>query len=445
MAEGLIRARVVKGIAMMAMARPPVNALGTPLRRALMDAIERFDADASVAAIVLMAEGPQFSAGADLREIGRPAQAPSLADLCDRIEACDTPVIVALQGAALGGGAELALAAHYRMALPTAVIGLPEVALGLLPGAGGTQRLPRLAGAAIALHMLSSGRPLDADRAQAVGLIDGIVTGELASAAFAFATKIAADGTPPRRAGTDRAQLIDGSAYMAAVTTARAQAGKSHARARIADCVEAALLLPPVAAMAFERAAWEDCLAHPQSRALRHVFLAERRISADQLTRDDSGARVPTPAGQAMIARLWNAQDRAIVAMVAAAEPEAAIDGAMVSYGFAAGPFGGTEALGGAGAGTLQRRVIAALMAEGARMVEEGLVARTGDVDALAVHGMGFPRDRGGPMMAAEIAGLLALRRDMGDWKNQDPVWAVPGLVDDAAVAGGFTALSEAQ
>lgn len=442
MAEGLIRARVVKGVAMMAMARPPVNALGTPLRKALWEAVERFDGDDEVRAIVLMAEGPQFSAGADIREVGRPPEAPTLAVLCDRIEACGKPVIAALQGAALGGGAELALAAHHRIAVKDAAIGLPEVALGLLPGAGGTQRLPRLVGSAIALHLLYSGRPLAAEQAQAVGIIDGIVSGELASAAFALAEKALADGTPLRRTGTLRDQLIDGATYMEGVATARAQAGDSHAKARIADCVEAAVLLPPEAAMSYEREAWADCIAHPQSRALRHIFLAERQIGTDLLARGDNGKRVPTEAGEAVLSRLWAAQDRAIVALVSGGEPEDAIDGALVSFGFAMGPFGGRVARGGDRTATLQRRVLAAVMAEGARAVEEGMVARAGDIDALAVHGMGYPRDKGGPMIAAEIAGLLGLRNQMKDWANEERIWAVPEIVSKAALlSGGFAAL----
>lgn len=445
MAEGSIRARVVRGVAMMAMVRPPVNALGTALRTALWEAVVRFDADPRVRAIVLMAEGPQFSAGADIREIGAPVEAPGLADLCARIEACDTPVIAALQGAALGGGAELALAAHYRIALPQAVIGLPEVALGLLPGAGGTQRLPRLAGAAVALQIMSSGRPLGADPAQAVGLIDGIVGGELASAAFTLAGKLIADGTPPRRSGAERSHLRDGATWMTAVAVARAQAGTSRARALIADCVEAALLLPPEAAMVFEREAFAQCVADPQSRALRHIFLAERQISPDLLVRDPEGRRVPTDAGQAVIARLWAAQDRAIVALVAGGEPEAAIDGALVAWGLTTGPFGGGEPMTGGRAATLQRRVMGALMAEGGRMVEDGTVARAGDIDALAVHGMGHPRERGGPMAGAEIAGLLSLCREMDDWAREDRIWAVPGVARRAALlAGGFAAVEAA-
>lgn len=139
---------------------PPVNALSATVRLGLFDAIEQGEAQPEVGAVLIVSEGKTFIAGADIREFGKPPVPPSLPDVCNRIEACSKPVVVAMQGAALGGGLEVALSAHYRLALPGAKVGLPEVDLGLMPGAGGTQRAPRLMGAKAAAAFMLSGKPL---------------------------------------------------------------------------------------------------------------------------------------------------------------------------------------------------------------------------------------------------------------------------------------------
>jgi len=435
-----VRLVIRDGVALLTLDAPPVNALNADICDALARALDRIAGNLTVRAVVLLAQGRFFSAGVDLRD--REA-ADYLARLCDRIDGFDRPVVAALQGLALGGGAELALAAHFRLALPEAGIGLPEVTLGLIPAAGGTQRLARLVGAQAALGLLLGARPLGAQAAQKIGLIDGVVQGDLPSAGLVYATGLIKAGQGPRPSAARRERLADGMGWMAAVTTRRQSLGQgplaSFAAARIVDCVEAALLLPAAAALTFERAAYEDCLAHPQSRALRHIYLAERQISPDLLAKTDGG-RALTPAGQAVCDRLTAALHRAAQSMERIEVEPAQIDGALVAAGFVQGPFGGLVA---EPDQPVLRRMLAALMAEGGRLVDYGTVARAADIDALAVHGMGFPRIAGGPMMAAQQMGLIGLRRDMQHWMADDRVWAPPALMSAAIkLAGGFEALS---
>lgn len=196
---------------------PPVNALGAAVRRGLLDAIEAAEHNPAVAAIVITGAGRNFIGGADIREFGQTPQPPSLPDVCNRIEACTKPVIASLNGAALGGGLEIALAAHYRIALPAAKLGLTEVHLGLLPGAGGTQRAPRLIGAQAALDLMLSGRHVGADEALKLGLVDRLGTGTDALAAgLAYTRELLAARAPVRRT-RNAAGLADRNASRAAI------------------------------------------------------------------------------------------------------------------------------------------------------------------------------------------------------------------------------------
>lgn len=264
--------------------QPPVNALGAAVRAGLAAGLAAALADPGVGAIVIRAEGPTFSAGADIREFGQPPVpgVPLLPDLCRMIEDSPKPVIAAVQGAALGGGLELALAAHVRLAMPEARFGLPEVNLGLLPGAGGTQRVPRLVGAAAALRLMLTGRPVTAAEALGMGLVDAVVEDRLPGASAALAEELAREGRPPRRTRDREDGMRDRAGFSAAVAAARAaQAGKRlPAPGRIVDCVEAALLLPFEQGMTFERAAFEDLRDGPESAGLRHAFLAEKRAGS---------------------------------------------------------------------------------------------------------------------------------------------------------------------
>ena len=262
---------------------PPVNALGRDLRAGIVAALEVANADPEARAIVIRAEGRTFPAGADIREFGKPPEEPWLPEVCNRIEESPKPVVAAIHGTALGGGFEIALAAHARIATRDARIGLPEVTLGILPGAGGTQRTPRLSGAQAALDLMLIGKPVPAERAKAAGLIDEIARDreDLDAQALALAAKLAASGDAPRRTRDRREGFADPVAYERAVREWREKLASSPLPApkKIVDCVEAALLLPFEAGLEFERAAFEDLVNSPEAAALRHAFFAERRAA----------------------------------------------------------------------------------------------------------------------------------------------------------------------
>ena len=270
---------VEDGLATILIANPPVNALGQAVRRGVLSALGRALVDDEVGVILLAADGRSWPVGADIREFGTVQPGPSLPDLCAALAAASKPVIAALHGSALGGGLELALACALRVAAPGTVLGLPEVTLGLLPGAGGTQRLPRLAGLDLALEMMLGGKPISAERALQAGLIDRIAVGDL----LAFVRAIAWDhvdgrATMPVAALRRHMGLADPAAYLTTIAAARAVQRAPHelAAQRIIDCAEAALLLPPVRGMIFERTAFQDLVQTPVARALRHAFFAER-------------------------------------------------------------------------------------------------------------------------------------------------------------------------
>jgi 3-hydroxyacyl-CoA dehydrogenase len=256
---------------------PPVNALGHRLRLGLAEGIARGNANPAVRAMAILARGRTFPAGADITEFGKPPQDPLLPDLCDRIEDSAKPVVVGLHGTALGGGLEVALAAHARVALSEARVGLPEVSLGILPGAGGTQRLPRLIGAQDALRLMIGGKPISAAEALALGILDKVVEQDLTEATVAMALHMASSAPVPTRDRRDG--FRDPKAYFAAVAEARrAQAASPlPGPKRIVDCVEAAQLLPFDQGLAYERAAFAELVSSPEAEALRHVFFAERR------------------------------------------------------------------------------------------------------------------------------------------------------------------------
>lgn len=257
---------------------PPVNALGAAVRVGLEAAIKQADADASIAAVVIRCDGRTFFAGADITEFGKPPVEPMLPTLVDMIEACSKPVIAAIHGTALGGGCEVALGCHYRVAVPSAKIGTPEVKLGLLPGAGGTQRLPRLVGVALALEMTAKGEPIPAKRALAAGLIDRIVAEDrLGADAIAFAHEIKAKRPIPRAAERTAAPDADAVAAFAAANARRFRGFEAPA-ANI-DCVVKATELPFAEGLAYERQAFARLLMGTQSAAQRHIFFAERQAA----------------------------------------------------------------------------------------------------------------------------------------------------------------------
>jgi 3-hydroxyacyl-CoA dehydrogenase len=268
------------GIAVLTVDFPPVNALSQAVRAGLLRGLEAAGQDPAVQAVVILCAGRTFIAGADITEFGKPPQAPSLAEVQAAIEAMDVPVIAAIHGTALGGGVELALACHFRVAVPSAKLGLPEVKLGLMPGGGGTQRLPRLVGAARALEMILSGTPIDAAAAKDAGLVDAVLPDDnLRAGALAFARATLAEGARPVRTrdrtdGTGRGD-----------ETVFAAAEKAHGRkfrgtdqlGQVLAAVRGSLELPFEEGLALERKMFAELVASPQSAAMRHVFFAERQ------------------------------------------------------------------------------------------------------------------------------------------------------------------------
>ena len=268
----------------------PVNALSADVRRGLLAAIDAADADKAVEAVLIVGAGRNFIAGADIREFGKPPVPPSLPDVCNRIEACSKPVVAAIHGAALGGGLEVALAAHYRLAVNGAKLGLPEVQLGLLPGAGGTQRTPRLIGAQAALDLILSGRHASAKEALALGLIDRFGSSDdILAEGLAYAQELLAAHAPVRRTG-DAAALSDRAASLAAVTAARAETAKKSrglfSPLKIVDAVEAAIEQPFEEGLRLERKLFLECIDSPQRAGLIHAFFAEREVLKAPETRD---------------------------------------------------------------------------------------------------------------------------------------------------------------
>jgi 3-hydroxyacyl-CoA dehydrogenase len=270
---------------------PPVNALSAAVRQGLFAAIEQADADADAKAVLIVSEGKTFIAGADIREFGKPPVLPSLPEVCNRIEACSKPVVAALQGAALGGGLEVALGAHYRLALPAAKVGLPEVDLGLMPGAGGTQRAPRLMGVKAAAEFMLSGKPIGAQAALQAGLVDRIVdaanavasddTRPALQAGLAYANELLASAAPVRRVrdiaiANPEAALADLAAL--AADTAKKSSGL-FSPLKIIEAVRAAVELPFDDGMALERRLFLACIDSPQRAGLIHAFFAEREVS----------------------------------------------------------------------------------------------------------------------------------------------------------------------
>jgi len=278
---------VIDGIGILTIDYPPVNALSIHTRRALYDGFSQFAADDAVKAIVLICAGRTFVAGADISELGKPAQEPGLQEVFDIIERGTKPVVAAIHGTALGGGYELALTCHCRIAVHSAKVGLPEVALGLLPGAGGTQRLPRVVGIPAALELIGGGAPVPAKKALDMGMIDALAEeGRLREDAIAFARKLLDEGKPLPRV-RDRQEKVEPYRGKSEVY---AEYLKKNARAfrgfkapfNIVKAVEAAAELPFDQGIAREHELFVELLTSTESAAQRYYFFAERE-----------GAKVP--------------------------------------------------------------------------------------------------------------------------------------------------------
>jgi len=255
---------------------PPVNALSHAVRAGLMDALEQATSDASQALLILC-QGRTFIAGADITEFGKPPQAPHLPDVISAIENFPKPVIAALHGNALGGGLEVALAAHYRCAVSATKLGLPEVKLGLLPGAGGTQRLPRVVGVEAALDMMTGGAPISAQRALELGLVDIVVKDDLENAAIEYCQQLIADAAPPRPSGALQAVAPDSPGFYDAYRKRIARKSRGQiAPGFIIELVELATRTDIDEGQAQERERFLECRNSPQASAMQYVFFAER-------------------------------------------------------------------------------------------------------------------------------------------------------------------------
>ncbi|MGN7868467.1 3-hydroxyacyl-CoA dehydrogenase NAD-binding domain-containing protein [Paracoccus sp. 22332] len=272
-------------IATVTVDNPPVNALSQALREGLWDAVGTLDADPEIRAVVLICAGRTFIAGADVTEFGKPPQEPHLPDLVDRIEDAQKPWIAAIHGSALGGGFEVAMGCRFRVALDSASVGLPEVTLGIVPGASGTVRTPRLAGVEAAVDLVTSGKPVRAAKALSLGLIDAVFADDLHTNALAFAREALTRGLPPpvslRPISSPNAAFWEDRRK----TVTKAAKG-AEAPLRALDCLRKAAEAPFAEAMAYERQTFLDLRGSDQAAALRHVFFAERAAPRPAHLRD---------------------------------------------------------------------------------------------------------------------------------------------------------------
>lgn len=259
---------------------PPVNATSASVRQGLAEAIRRAEGDPAIKALVIRCAGKTFIAGADIKEFDKPMVPPLLPEVIAMMDAATKPIVAAVHGTVLGGGFEVALAAHYRIAAPGTKFGFPEVKLGIVPGAGGTQRTPRLAGLATAITLLTEGNPIGADKALATNLIDAIdQNGDLGAAAIAFAQQLVAEGKGPRSAGALPMPADDPALFEDARKTVARKLRGQTAPARILEAIRLGYEMDFDAGLARELAICRETIAAPQSKALRHMFVAERVVA----------------------------------------------------------------------------------------------------------------------------------------------------------------------
>ena len=273
-------------IAIVTINNPPVNAIGPGVPEGLSDAIDQIEKDAAVIAAVVIGGGRTFIAGADIKEFtrmtsGQQKTGPGLLPLLLKIENCSKPVVMAIHGTAFGGGLEVAMAGHYRVAVPNAQVGQPEVKLGLIPGAGGTQRLPRLAGVAKAVEMCAGGNPVKAADAMQSGIVDQLIDGDLLLGAVAFAREVAGKRARKTR---ERDEKLGTGEQNAPIFSAAREAAAKKQRDLIAplaaiDAIEAATRLPFEQGCEAEARLFIDCLYSDQSKALIHIFFGEREVA----------------------------------------------------------------------------------------------------------------------------------------------------------------------
>ncbi|HYA96941.1 MAG TPA: 3-hydroxyacyl-CoA dehydrogenase NAD-binding domain-containing protein [Methylomirabilota bacterium] len=273
------------GIAVITINNPPVNALSPGVPESIAEVIARAENDAGVVAAVLIGGGKTFVAGADIKEFGKitsgKSRGPGLLPLLLKIEDCRKPVVMAIHGTAFGGGLELAMAGHYRVAAPGAQVGQPEVKLGIIPGAAGTQRLPRLAGVAKAVEMCAEGNPVKAEDALKAGVVDRLIDGDLRTGAVAFAREVASKPAPKTRERKEKLGLPEANAaiFAAARETAKKKMRGQTAPLAAIEAIEAATRLPFDQGCEAEQKLFLQCLFSDQSRSLIHVFFGEREVA----------------------------------------------------------------------------------------------------------------------------------------------------------------------
>jgi 3-hydroxyacyl-CoA dehydrogenase len=272
-------------IAVITINNPPVNALSPGVPEGIADAIGKLEADSTVNAAVLIGAGNTFIAGADIKEFGKITSGQSRGEghlpLLLKIENCGKPVVMAIHGTAFGGGLEIAMSGHYRVAVRSAKVGQPEVKLGIIPGAAGTQRLPRLAGVAKALAMCTEGNPISAEQAFEAGIVDRLIDGDLLPGAIAFAHEVAGKPAPKTRERTGKLGTPEENAaiFAAARETVRKKQRGLIAPLAAIDAIEAATKLPFDEGCQVEQKLFTECLFSPQSKALIHVFFGEREVA----------------------------------------------------------------------------------------------------------------------------------------------------------------------
>lgn len=397
---------VERGVGVIEIDYPPVNALSAEVRGFIHDGVAQYRADPSVDAIVLICAGRTFSVGADIREFGQVIRPPFLhEDVFGGIVTSPKPVIAAIHGLALGGGYELAMACHYRIAVPSAQVGLPEVKLGIPPGTGGTQMLPRLIGVEAALEIICSGEPVKAGKALALGMIDALAAeGALRADAIAFARRIVAEGKPLPvvRDREDKVVPARGHPEIYDRFLAR-NADKFRgfkAYEAIVEAVRAAAELPFDEGYKVEQRWSGAMIASPDFAAQQYYFFAERTaakgVGLDALLSKDEGS---------VLGRLTACLDGQAQRLLAQGATIPQLNRALYDYGFPAGMLGEGSA---EASEELVRQLLDPLTNEGARMIEEG-VARAAEIDVAAIKGLGWPVYTGGPMFGADQKGLATI------------------------------------